>query len=142
MEKGACILSQCLLCLLLSFDNYEMFPNKHSYSSYWWRKDPNFRKEFRIVRLLTEVCPYWFQVMLALALSIERYILICKSTSAKTLLTAKTRLVFYGAVSVTGLLLPSLITFHYVLTGLDRVRVKKLGTKAPILRSLTKTKFV
>ena len=103
-----------------SFDNYKESRRSYFYSDTWWYKDPSFRHEFGVIHLLTDVCPYWSQVSLTLALAIERYILICKSTSAQSLLTTKKRLMFYGAVALTGFLPPALILSHHILSGIDR----------------------
>ena len=82
---------------------------------YW--KDPSFRQIFKVVHIMTDICPYWSQVTLTLAFALERYILICHGMKAEQLLSTKNRIIFYVAVGVFSFFVPSLIMTHYAFTG-------------------------
>ena len=108
-----------LLCLSTpSFDNYEV---QGDVDRFW--RDPSFRSYFKVVHILNDICPYWSQVSLTLALAVERYIIICHGTKAKSILSTRNRILFYIAVGFSSFLGPALIMGHYGATGVTQVRI-------------------
>ena len=113
-----------------SYDNYEDYRIYINYGvAEWWMKEPNFRQSFRIIHILTDVCPYWSQASLILAIAVERYILICKGAEAEAKLTKRNRLMFYGAVLCLGSIVPILIIIQHLVPGIVRVSASKQVSK-------------
>ena len=89
----------------ISYD-YDYSIYDYDYEEEYWRKVPVFQRQLKYVRVLVDICPYWIQIVLNLALAVERYILICRGTDAKTLLSQKRRRFFYGFVLVLIAVVP------------------------------------
>ena len=86
------------------YDNfYEDFFLKYGIDYSNMQRGPNFMNIYRLVRILSEVVPYWCQIVLTIALAVERYILIVLGARAEMMLSKRNRLVFYSAVILLSL---------------------------------------
>ena len=86
-----------------------------------WMRAPDFRQTLKAVHLISDIVPYWCQIVQLLAMAIERYILICKATSSNQLLSKRRRKTFYTIVVLLSFLIPALIFAEYVYYEIDKV---------------------
>ena len=67
------------------------------------------------LRVLTDISTYWTQLVVTLAIAIERYILITWGKNAKTILTPKRRRRMYLIVIIVVVIIPLLVmTDHFI----------------------------
>ena len=66
-----------------------------------------------MLRNLIDISTYWSQIILILAIAVERYILIVKGVEAKQLLNKKKRQMYYCVVLLICVLLPVLVVLDY-----------------------------
>ncbi|XP_063725451.1 uncharacterized protein LOC134853389 [Symsagittifera roscoffensis] len=66
-----------------------------------------------LTRRLIELYPFWAQTILTFGIALGRYILICHGTRAKTLFRQKNRLIYYGILTFTALLIPSMYVMDF-----------------------------
>ena len=60
--------------------------------------DPIYSEFFRFFHIVSDVAPYWSQVILTLAMAVERYVLICKGSESGNILSNRRRKILYGGV--------------------------------------------
>ena len=65
-------------------------------------------------QLISELVPHYIQCFLILLMSIERYILVCHSATAKFILTHKRRYIFYATVTCLLSLLTVFVIFAHL----------------------------
>ena len=64
--------------------------------------------EIDLLRIITDSTTYWTQIVITLAIAIERYILIVTGVRSKTLLSSRRRLCFYAITVFFGCCIPML----------------------------------
>ena len=104
---------------LLSFfliEGRQLFQDKH-----WDMKsiDTYFKFDYliRSFRLIPDFTNYWTQLVLILALAIERYILICRGADAPSLMRFSNRMKAYSVVIFLCILMPLVTFLDFYLSG-------------------------
>ena len=93
-----------------------MFVEKEEDEEYW-RKHAVFQLQLKYIHVVFDVCPYWTQILLTLSLAIERYILICRGSDAKTILSQKRRKTAYCLIVLMIAVLPALSVVYLAELG-------------------------
>ena len=99
------------LSLRVSYD-YDYYISEDDYGQEHWRTTPTFQRALKYIHVIFDVCPYWTQVTLILALAIERYILICRGSDSTILLSRNRRRIFYAITVILSILVPFLSVFY------------------------------
>ena len=85
-----------------------------------------------IMKYIPDYYSYWSQVFLMVTLSMERYIIICHGSNAKSILTNRRRKIVYGITLTACCVVPSVyladyVINEYIMLGLDYIYAMSIG---------------